>query len=396
MFNHIHEVFSFHAGQQQQQPPDSETLSLQPVAITMLGKTNQKGYFLYIAYLQTIFVGKQVAHAYVPGARVFASRELSFRRVQESSARSTTCLGANWYGRGSEIWPPTNIDYPVRLADSFPGGRVPQIALDIQEGGEYFDKSDMKATQRRGLRWISFAILTTALVFKGAVGPMDVGCVLIWAFYNFLLVQIANSENGLAPGPPDGHVPHMLRNPLQNQGNRELYQSLDALLNFVVPTLLICLGNLAESNLADQWWRVALGRPVLWWMATQISDDVLASSNTLEVVSFVPLPVQYWVRLSSRLCRWGLLTIAIVVTQWPSLVINSTTNPSTVWTYVLSLLPVIHWVISSLQVFGYWVPVAGMQYMRAHLATTEAETLTIQPTAVHHYTKAHPYLRVED
>ena len=37
------------------------------------------------------------------------------------------------YGRGSEIWPPTNEE-PVKLADSFPGGAIPSFASDLLAG----------------------------------------------------------------------------------------------------------------------------------------------------------------------------------------------------------------------------------------------------------------------
>ena len=52
-----------------------------------------------------------------------------------ASVRSITSLRAegNKYGRGSEIWPPTNEE-PVELADSFPDGVVPAFVADFIEG----------------------------------------------------------------------------------------------------------------------------------------------------------------------------------------------------------------------------------------------------------------------
>lgn len=310
----------------------------------------------------------------------------------------TTSLQANWYGRGSDIWPPTNIEYPVRLEDSFPGGLVPPIAFQVLEGGEYVDPTNLAATQRRGLRWISFIALTAFLAFKGAIGPMDIGSLLVWAFYNYLLIQLANSGDGLASLPPSGHVPHMVRNPLQTRPpDKEGQINWDAWCNFVLPVALLLLGSsVIDASLAEEWWKVALGRPLLWWMAVQLTDDVLESRNALEVVPPIPLPIQYWMRLSSRLCRWGLLTVAVVVTQWPSLVTNTGGNTVSLWSYIYGLLPVIHWIVSTSQVFTYWVPVAGMQYMRAYWAAAEAETITIQPTAAHHYTRALPFASLKD
>lgn len=312
------------------------------------------------------------------------------RHPSTTTASPIRSLHANWYGRGSDIWPPTNIEYPVRLEDSFPGGLVPPIAFQVLEGGEYVDPVIVAATQRRGLRWISFIALAAFLAFKGAIGPMDIGSLLVWTFYNYLLVQLANSGDGLASLPPSGHVPHMVRNPLQiRPPNQEGQIHWDAWCNFVLPVALLLLGSsLIDPTLAEEWWRVALGRPLLWWMAVQLADDVLESRNALEVVPPIPLPIQYWMRLSSRMCRWGLLTVAVVATQWSSLVTNTGGNTVSLWSYIYGLMPVVHWIVSTSQVFTYWVPVAGMQYMRAYWAAAEAETITIQPTATHHYARA--------
>ena len=318
-----------------------------------------------------------------------SSHRLTFRT-------KTTSLYANWYGRGSDIWPPTNIEFPVRLEDSFPGGQVPQIALSAMDGEPFMDKLDLLATQRRVLRWISFLALTASMVGKGVIGPMDIGGLLVWAFYNYLLVQLADTGDGIASVPSAGHVPHLVRNPLQNVPFKEGQVNWDTWFNFVFPIALIVIGGATEATLTEEWWRVALGRPLLWWMATQVADDFLESSNTFETISPVPLPIQYLIRLSSRCARWALLTVAIVVTQWPSLVVNSGANPVSVWSYVYGFLPLLHWIVSTCQVFGYWIPIAGMQYMRAHWTSTEAETMTIQPTAAHHYTQASPPLRIND
>ena len=45
------------------------------------------------------------------------------------------------YGRGSEIWPPTNEE-PVKLADSFPGGVIPSFASDLLAGDIPLDGDD--------------------------------------------------------------------------------------------------------------------------------------------------------------------------------------------------------------------------------------------------------------
>jgi len=309
---------------------------------------------------------------------------------------TATTIFANWYGRGSDIWPPTNIEFPVRLEDSFPGGEVPQTALNALDGDVFVSELDVIATQRRGLRWISFIVITASIVLKGAIGPMDVGSVLVWAFYNYLLIQLAESDDGIASVPPGGHVPHLVRNPLQSAHPKKSDINWDVWFNFVLPIAMVAAAGAIDATLTEEWWRVALGRPLLWWMTTQVADDILESNNTLEGKYPVPLPIQYWIRLSSRCARWVLLTVAIVVIQWPTLATNNGAYPASAWSYIYGFLPLLHWIVSTCQVFGYWIPIAGMKYMRAHWASAEAETMTIQPTAAHHYTQVSTRLRIQD
>lgn len=311
----------------------------------------------------------------------------------ESRPRSTTCLPAGWYGRGSDIWPPTNVDFPVRLEDSFPEGKVPPIAQHVRDGGDHVTKAAVHLTQQRGFRWIKFMGLTIALAMKEFIGPMDIGAVLLWSFYNYVLIKLADSANGLAAVPPAGHIPHFVRNPLQLPLQKKGLVGWDTWFSFALPSMLFFLGmaRIESSTLSRNWWRVALGRPILWWMTTQIADDALAINNSPENSSPVPLPIQYWIRLSSRLVRWSLLTVAVVVTQWPSLITSGDAGGRTsVLSCIFGILPAFHWVWSTCQVFGFWIPIAGMRYMRAHMISAEAETFTVQPTAAHHYTILSP------
>ena len=54
------------------------------------------------------------------------------RRILQSNVQPLMAEGTK-YGRGSEIWPPTNEE-PVALADSFPGGAIPAFAADLLAG----------------------------------------------------------------------------------------------------------------------------------------------------------------------------------------------------------------------------------------------------------------------
>jgi hypothetical protein len=87
------------------------------------------------------------------------------QRILQSNVKPLMAEGAK-YGRGSEIWPPTNEE-PVRLADSFPGGAIPTFAADLLAGDVPLD-DDVTVTpatpdsvQRRGRK---------RRLFRGAVG----------------------------------------------------------------------------------------------------------------------------------------------------------------------------------------------------------------------------------
>jgi len=55
------------------------------------------------------------------------------QRILQSNVKPLTMAEGTKYGRGSEIWPPTNEE-PVRLADSFPEGAIPKFAADLLAG----------------------------------------------------------------------------------------------------------------------------------------------------------------------------------------------------------------------------------------------------------------------
>lgn len=330
-------------------------------------------------------------------------------RPHHPTSTTTTHLGgaADWYGRGSlvDIWPPTNGDRPVRLPDSFPQGVVPANAIQEAQaqrkggGGQRRlpTPDELVVAQRRGLRWISFLLLTVALALPGALGPLDMGGLLLWNFYSYLLIQLAKQhasssvKHSLASRPADGHAPAaLLRNPLRAsvRGGRSSIH-WDAWINFVIPALLWMYTLVVDplSLTTGVWGRVALGRPLFWWMTIQVADDILSADE-----SRIPLPIQYWIRLSSRVIRWVFLTLAVVLTYWPTTSSSATTSllldagggggsHLAVW----GAIPLVHWLWSSVAIFGYWIPRASLQYMRAHWVATEAATLTLQATAVHHY-----------
>ena len=67
--------------------------------------------------------------AYPPTALSFQWSTHPVKRTTLSTGSNKIRLWGSRYGRGAEIWPPTNIESPVRLEDSFPPGYVSATIL---------------------------------------------------------------------------------------------------------------------------------------------------------------------------------------------------------------------------------------------------------------------------
>lgn len=201
------------------------------------------------------------------------------------------------YGRGADIWPPTNED-AVQLADTFPNGQVPYSAIvtieqqDMELVHESVEEvingtvTEAIAPKRSKRRFVSRSIrrilrraaakeeldsegeivgldrtpivVALTLLVQGLVRPMDVMVVACISFYLIFLGMIARSprENGDAPilpsMPPQGHVPVMVSNPL-GMGilSSQLYDAwlkVGVIIGLVGPMLLLTRYILFEKN----------------------------------------------------------------------------------------------------------------------------------------------------
>lgn len=170
------------------------------------------------------------------------------------------------YGKGADIWPPTNED-AVRLCDTFPNGQIPYSAVVMIE------QQDMATTHQvveesinhtlteamiptdhlpdtRSLKKLMVPrsiqrilrraaakeevdsegeivgldrtpiIMALALLVKGLVRPLDILLAGCFSTYLIILGMVARSprENGDLPMlpaiPPQGHVPFLVSNPM--------------------------------------------------------------------------------------------------------------------------------------------------------------------------------------
>lgn len=131
----------------------------------------------------------------------------SFRSGCTGKVRLDTTFRLNGvsYGRGSEIWPPTNIDGEgFSLGDSFPERKVPQLSsppsLIPQES-----KGGMFGSISRINSVIPSAI-SIALLLRGLVQAIDVLFVVSFSGYVLLMTK----SKLLLTLPPQGHGEKML------------------------------------------------------------------------------------------------------------------------------------------------------------------------------------------
>jgi len=204
------------------------------------------------------------------------SHSHSYSRQLPIATTSTRLLQAtNPYGRGSEIWPPAN-DQPIRLENSFPNGVLPDAVIEMitrltaplntgtsgsdpastdnNNNGkpvllrrrnavpraigrilrraayaqEETESEQQQQQQKRGTsaKLVAAAIdktpilLAISLVVSGMIRPLDALLVSFLSGYFVILYMWARNlrRDGITPMlpslPPQGHVPHLVSNPL--------------------------------------------------------------------------------------------------------------------------------------------------------------------------------------
>lgn len=311
--------------------------------------------------LVTLLCGSCVA--FVPG------RPLSCRR------------GLSAYGRGAEIWPPSN-DEAVRLADSFPNNQLPpHVEAVLNQSNELEDvSSSSPASWRRPLSMIlrraaararsnsvndddrsgtstktavpsihrTPILLTVCLI--PLTKPLDVLLATFITGYVSILYRISrqprspdNDTPTLPALPPQGHVPYLLNHPLGFQISFSAWYDrwlrLGVLLGLFAPLTMI----LQYALLGQQYSAASLVARPLLFLSLQA-----AMESTLSKVLMAPLPLRI---LNSVLCnvlRLGYLW------HW-----------STCRTVALGtagrLLAVLNVMYTAINLFGFLLPVGVMR-----------------------------------
>jgi hypothetical protein len=312
-------------------------------------------------------------------------RFLTTRR--ETSLRSS---GHNHlYGRGSEIWPPSN-GVPVKLKDSFPNGTLPDhVRRTLQQIGAKVEHKPREWRQllpraiRRILRRAAKsqeeeafhspeappmdktpAMVALGLLCLGYIRPLDILLVTFLTGYVGILHIMAQSlrADAITPTlpalPPQGHVPTLVSNPLGHRFtysvNYDRWLKLGVWVGLLGPVLLLVKYALDRQLAPAQ----ACARP-LFFLCCQALSEAISRRIMTPLPLRIFLPVAYNAMRLGYLWSWSLSTEVVGVAG-----------------RVLAIANLMYWCAN---LFGFLLPVATLRYMRAHFFCVEAEQVLTRP-----------------
>jgi hypothetical protein len=304
------------------------------------------------------------------------------------------------YGKGADIWPPTN-ESPVQLADSFPNGKIPDhVARRLLEDQKFASDSELPVVEWRRrlipralidriLRRAASAeerrqrqasstlplfesnrsagdrmVAVVALGLVPLIQPIDVLVLALISAYIFVLRLWAQSlrRDGVTPRlpalPPQGHVPAIIDNPLGYDLVHSLVYArwlrLGVGIGLIAPLLWVLFAQASTAGTPS-----AAARPLFW-----LCCQALTEAGTRRFLT--PLPIRIIVPVVYNVLRLGYL--------WKWAVVASSGGGR-----VVSFLVVLNLVYTTVNLFGFLLPVAVPRYLRAHVLGVEVEQVTMRP-----------------
>jgi len=210
--------------------------------------------------------------AYNPAWMIISTNHHRSIRQPSSRSRILPPFMAASLRRGEEMWPPTNVENPVQLKDSFPVGYVVPVPPQPEESSSYpkgkrnrIKRILQKAAQfqiQKTSTSIDFTpfFLSIVVLFLGYVTPMDRLFVLIFSAYVTCLYQWAQQpiletnedDRVVMPSlPPQGHVPFLWTNPLgltiTNSTFYQIWIQIGAVIGFLAPLTCMTWNLLSRS-----------------------------------------------------------------------------------------------------------------------------------------------------
>ena len=202
-----------------------------------------------------------------------------------STTRHAMTLSSTPYGRGAAIWPESSQE-PIVLADSFPGGILPDVAQDElrmsvneEPSVAVIDRPKRRRRLPQAIQRIlrkaavkeedveydtsidkSPLIMALALLVGGLVQPIDILIVAFLSGYLTILglASRAMRADGITPMlpslPPQGHVPALVSNPLGNAFTNsniyDLWLKFGTVFGVIAPTALLGMYLLVRRQAA--------------------------------------------------------------------------------------------------------------------------------------------------
>lgn len=329
--------------------------------------------------------------------------------------RSLVRISAKEYGRGSEIYPPTN-EGSIRLEDSFPNGIIPNSAASLlkkvgssplaenllQDENRIFDpdeetsiETDQIETSEPGESAISEkrvmpsssydgdpfqndstapikfpTCIVLSLILNGLVPVSLLFFTLLFSGYIISLYFIGASTmritnegfdfNGdisidrpIFPAlPPQGHVPYLVSNPLGTMLTRSPTYRKWLKLGTIIG--VFC------PLIATGWYKYRMKNIIIASIVAQnlylICCQVISEGLSKRAVTPLPikilLPVAYNTFRIGKLYEWAMLSTKLGIVG-----------------RVLAISNLVYW---SLNLFGFLIPVATIRYLRSHFFCVEA------------------------
>lgn len=288
--------------------------------------------------------------------------------------------------RGEEMWPPTNVENPAQLKDSFPLGYVVPVPPQQEDSSSYNKgkRNRIKRILRKAARFqiqktsssIDFSpfFLSTVLLFMGYVTPMDRLFVLAFSAYVTCLYQWAQQpiletnehDRVVMPSlPPQGHVPFLWINPLGlTITNSTLYQiwiQIGAVIGFLAPLTCMAWNLLSRFIRKVNYFSPSsmrlCGSP-LFLLGCQVFSEAVAKRF------MAPLPLRILIPVAYNTYRLG------SIWQWASCFQGEYNVERT-----LAWANFLYW---NIHLFLFLLPIATLRYMRAHFFCVEASEVSIR------------------
>ena len=285
------------------------------------------------------------------------------------------------YGKGAEIWPPGS-DKPIDIRDSFPSGVIPIPDRDQNlllgddpvrwkkiksTGRTVTDKLLRRAARLQEDQPNTARLSTTTLLVAGAtvryLQPLDFLLVIASTGYVFVLQKLAAQQRSvdnvtpvLPALPPQGHVPVCVRHPLGYGFSRSRgyfrWLKLGELVGIWGPLVLLVSIKLGYSVVAAPAMAQLIAPPLFFSSCQAGTEHMVTRRATTPLPIRILVPVLYnWIRLG-YIWTWARSDMALgAFSRW---------------------LALANLAYSTINLWGFLVPIASIRYLRAHFFSVEA------------------------